>query len=257
VEECGDGKLPVLLIHGNSSCRRVFERQQDSELADRHRLIAFDLPGHGQSDNAPDPMRSYTLPGLADAVTELVACLEISRFVLVGWSLGGHVGIEMMRCDGLKGLMITGTPPVKRGGMAEGFNASPHFQFASRAVLAQQEVDAFARAMFGDPLQPFVRDAIARTDSHFRHRLFEARRAGAGSDQRLAVERSGVPLAVVNGADDRLVNLDYIDNVAFRRLWTGQCHRMRGVGHAPFWHLADEYNHHLARFLDDVELMRV
>ncbi|MBB5048058.1 hypothetical protein HNR60_002819 [Rhodopseudomonas rhenobacensis] len=29
------------------------------------------------------------------------------------------------------------------------------------------------------------------------------------------------------------------------------------VGHAPFWHLAAEYNHYLARFIDDVERMRV
>jgi choline dehydrogenase len=27
-------------------------------LAENHRLIAFDLPGHGQSSNAPDPTRS-------------------------------------------------------------------------------------------------------------------------------------------------------------------------------------------------------
>lgn len=249
--------MPVLLIHGNSSCRGVFQLQMDSELTERHRLIAFDLPGHGQSDNAPDPMRSYTLPGLADAVSELMSCLKISSFVVVGWSLGGHIGIELMRCEGLKGLMITGTPAIRRGGMAEGFIASPHFQFASHAVLADREVAAFARAMFGDPVQPFLRDAIARTDSHFRHRLFEARRAGAGSDRRLAVERSCVPLGIVNGADDGLVNLDYVDTVSYRRLWSGSCHRLRNAGHAPFWHQADAYNDLLARFLDDVETMRI
>jgi hypothetical protein len=41
--------------------------------AENHCLIAFDLPGHGQSSNSPDPTRSYTRPGFADA---LVGCSE-------------------------------------------------------------------------------------------------------------------------------------------------------------------------------------
>lgn len=113
VEECGSGETPVLLIHGNSSCRGVFQRQLDSPLSRRRRLVAFDLPGHGQSSDAPDPMRTYTLAGLADAAIELLERLGISEVVVLGWSLGGHIGIEMMqRFPGMKGLVITGTPPV-------------------------------------------------------------------------------------------------------------------------------------------------
>ena len=63
VEESGHGDIPVLLIHGNSFCRGVFRHQLQGVLAENHRLIAFDLPGHGQSDNAPDPIRTYTRPG--------------------------------------------------------------------------------------------------------------------------------------------------------------------------------------------------
>jgi pimeloyl-ACP methyl ester carboxylesterase len=257
VQESGQGRTTVLFIHGNSSCRDVFNRQFSSQLADCYRLIALDLPGHGQSGDALDPMRSYTLPGLADAVAESAAHLGLSDFVIVGWSLGGHIGIELMqRCPGLKGLMITGTPPVRRGGMSEGFIASPHFQLASRPALSDLGVDAFAMAMFGEPVPPFLRDAIARTDTRFRQRLFEARRQGAGVDQRAAVESSELPLAVINGTDDRLINLDYFDTVAYRNLWNGRCYRLDGVGHAPFWHAADEFNALLDRFLDDIGQMR-
>jgi pimeloyl-ACP methyl ester carboxylesterase len=41
----------ILLIHGNSACKEAFARQFSALRAD-HRLIAFDLPGHGVSDNA-------------------------------------------------------------------------------------------------------------------------------------------------------------------------------------------------------------
>jgi pimeloyl-ACP methyl ester carboxylesterase len=80
VEESGQGSLLVLLIHGNSSCRGVFRHQLQGRLAENHRLIAFDLPGHGQSSNAPDPTQSYTRPGLADAAVEL-----LGRELKAGW----------------------------------------------------------------------------------------------------------------------------------------------------------------------------
>jgi pimeloyl-ACP methyl ester carboxylesterase len=253
VEECGSVGTPVLLIHGNSSCRGVFRRQFRSPLSYSRRLVAFDLPGHGQSSNAPDPVRTYTLPGLADAAIELLENLDISEAVVLGWSLGGHVGIEMLhRFPGMKGLIITGTPPVRRDGMAEGFVASPQFGLASRRDLSDSDVDAFACAMFGLPVEPFLRAAITRADGRFRQRLFEAARAGEGVEQRVAVEKSSVPIAVVNGADDRLINLDYADAVAYGNLWDRRCHRLGGVGHAPFWHASSEFNSLVERFLEDV-----
>jgi pimeloyl-ACP methyl ester carboxylesterase len=61
-----------LLIHSNSFCRGVFRNQMQDEVANNRRLVAFDLPGHGQSSNATDPARSYARPGLADAAIELL-----------------------------------------------------------------------------------------------------------------------------------------------------------------------------------------
>jgi len=56
VEESGQGGLPVLLIHGNSSCRGVFRHQLQGRLAENHRLIAFDALAlarqHGTEANA-------------------------------------------------------------------------------------------------------------------------------------------------------------------------------------------------------------
>jgi pimeloyl-ACP methyl ester carboxylesterase len=116
----------VLLILGNSSCRAVFRHQLQGPLAENHRLIAFDLSGHGQSGNASDPTRNYTLPALADAAVELLEKLGVTEAIVFGWSLGGHIGVEMVpRFLGMRGLMITGAPPVGRNNMAQGFNSSP------------------------------------------------------------------------------------------------------------------------------------
>jgi pimeloyl-ACP methyl ester carboxylesterase len=62
----------MLLIHGNSFCRGVFRHPWQGQLANTLRAIAFDLPGHGGSSNAPDTARGCSRPGLADAAVELL-----------------------------------------------------------------------------------------------------------------------------------------------------------------------------------------
>jgi pimeloyl-ACP methyl ester carboxylesterase len=71
VEEISQGRIPMLLIHGNSFCRGVFRHQWQGQLANTF-AIAFDLPGHGGSSNAPDTTRGCSRPGLADAAVELL-----------------------------------------------------------------------------------------------------------------------------------------------------------------------------------------
>jgi pimeloyl-ACP methyl ester carboxylesterase len=254
VEESGGGGLPVLLIHGNSFCRGVFRNQMQGQIAKDHRLIAFDLPGHGQSSNATNPKRSYTRPGLADAAVELLDKLDVKEAVIFGWSLGGHIGIEMIpRFPGMRGLMVSGAPPVRNNQMSQGFNTSAHRGFAGQRELSEADIDAFVQGIFGESAEPFLRDAVARSDGRFRERLFEAARAGEGVDQRLIVESSPVPIAVVNGGADPFVNLDYFDAVAYANLWEGCCHRLNGLGHAPFWEAPQDFDPVLARFLRHVE----
>jgi pimeloyl-ACP methyl ester carboxylesterase len=218
-EESGQDGIPVLLIHGNSLCRGVFRNQMQGQIAKNHRFIAFELPGHGRSSNAPDPKPTYTRPGLADAAVELLDKLGVAEAIVFGWSLGGHIGIEMMsRLPGMRGLMISGAPPVSHDQMSQGFNTSPHRGVAGKQELSEVDVDAFVRGIFGESAEAFLRDAIVRADGRYRKRLFEAACAGEGVDQRLIVENSLIPLAVVNGDMDRIVNLDYFETVAFAKL---------------------------------------
>jgi hypothetical protein len=88
VEESGHGEIPLVMIHGNSYSRGVFRHQLRSSLTANHRLIAFDLPGCGESSDAPDPGRTYTLQGSADAAIELLGKLGVTSAIVLGWSLG-------------------------------------------------------------------------------------------------------------------------------------------------------------------------
>lgn len=250
VVERGEGGLPVLFIHGNSSCSAVFDAQLRSPLAEEHRLIAIDLPGHGDSSNAFDPQRSYTRPGFAEAACEVLEQLHVEAAVIVGWSLGGHVAIEMLaRSNRIRGAMIVGAPPIPPDGWAQGFIHSPHSMLAAAAEWAPDEAEAFLARVYGQLPERRLREAAIRADGRMRKRLFEAAREGAGVDQKRMVESSQVPLAVVNGGADALVNLDYFDTVSYANLWEGRCHRLASLGHAPFWEAPALFTPLLERFL--------
>ncbi|CAG2130453.1 alpha/beta fold hydrolase [Cupriavidus plantarum] len=252
LEESGHGTQPVLWIHGNSSSRAVFRHQMQGTVAAPYRFIAFDLPGHGGSADAIDPLRTYTRPGFADVAIELIARLGIDDVVLVGWSLGGHIALEIAaHYRGVRGLLICGTPPVGRD-MSAGFIPAPHMRLGSQQEFSAEDIETFGHAIFGDSFDAELRRTIARADGLARKTMFEAARAGAGVDQRALVETLPVPLAVVNGANDRFVNLDYIDRVAYANLWGGRCLRLPDVGHAPFREAPALFDAVLARLLRDV-----
>jgi pimeloyl-ACP methyl ester carboxylesterase len=236
IEQSGREQLPVLLIHGNSSCLEVFRYQLDSPLARRNRLIAFDLPGHGRSSDAIDPARTYTLPGFADVSREILSLLGIEEAVVFGWSLGGHIALEMMQeFSGARGLVLVGTPPVGPDTFSKGFRPSPHLKLAAEAKWSDADVERFGHAVFDGAFSPDLRTALVRADGRARSTLFEARRAGVGADQRRLVESLTMPIAVLNGAEDPFINLEYLDGTSFKNLWRGQCQRIAGAGMRRFF----------------------
>jgi len=251
VESKGQGHA-VVFIHGNSACRLVFEKQLASPLLDDYRLITFDLPGHGDSRDATDPERTYTLPGLADLVVELLYEMGVDKATIVGASLGGHVAIEMLAHSNIpRALFLMGTPPIGSS-MAGGFRGKPLGGLGSKPELDADEVERFALAVFGAEFEPFMRLAIERTDRNFRGTLFAGAARGLGIDQREAVSTHRLPTAIVNGEDDQIINLNYVDSISYANLWQDTCFRIPNVSHSPFWEAPELVNALLADFLKDV-----
>ena len=253
VRDTGSDGFPVLMIHGNSSSGEIFRNQMAGPLGKRFRLLAVDLPGHGESDDAKDPERTYRMEGYADAMTEALNILGIERAGVFGWSLGGHIGLEMMsRYSGLAGLMITGTPPVNSGTIGEGFIPSPHMALASKETCSPEEIESYARHTCGEPFEPFLRDVVSRTDGRARRLMFAAFVAGTGEDQEAIVANSHIPLAVVNGADEPFVNLTHIRKLAYANLWQGRTIEVENSGHAPFWDAPSVFDPLFERFFSEL-----
>jgi pimeloyl-ACP methyl ester carboxylesterase len=66
------------------------------------------------------------------------------------------------------------------------------------------------------------------------------------------VETSSVPLAIINGDADPVVDLDYIDRLNYANIWEMEAVRMEGAGHAPHRERTSHFNEILLRFDDFV-----
>ena len=64
-----------------------------AQLTDRHRVIGWDLPGHGVS---PAPKASFSIADLADAVHDAAVAHGATRYHYAGVSVAGAVGVELL-----------------------------------------------------------------------------------------------------------------------------------------------------------------
>jgi non-heme chloroperoxidase len=93
-DEVGNREDPALvLVHGVSMSRRYFHKQL-GPLAAGNRVIAVDLRGHGGSEKVE---AGYTIPQCARDLDAFMRALDISRPVLLGWSMGTFVVFEYIR----------------------------------------------------------------------------------------------------------------------------------------------------------------
>jgi pimeloyl-ACP methyl ester carboxylesterase len=248
----GEG-IPLLMLHGSGASKAVFEHQFACPLLAEFRLIAPDLPGHGESSNAVD-QRAYTFDGYANAVKQVIDALGLKRFAVLGWSLGGQVAIELLtKHSGILGLVLCGTPPLGRGPLAmlRGFQPRWDMLLASKEHFTPADAERFTKLCFGDHPDPGFLSAVLRADGRSRSNVARSMIRGDGIDQKQTVERAAVPIAIVNGATDPFIRLTYFDSLDIAHLWEGQTHLIAGAGHSPFWQQPEIFNDLIFRFLLD------
>ena len=128
---------------------------------------------------------------------------------------------------------------------------------AESEVLSEEEIVAFAEAAagikYGGKMEPWLVEAVRRTDGRAREAMFAAFRKGEGVDQKEMLEKEKrVLVAVVNGSDEPFVDLDFCDSVKYVNLWKRKCLRLDGLGHSPFWEKWEVFEPVLREFVDDV-----
>ena len=93
VQQYGEGP-ELLLLHGAAAATHSW-RGLGPRLAERYRVTALDLPGHGFS-SPPDDADVFTQQGLARALAGLLDGLEVAPYAIVGHSAGAALGAALV-----------------------------------------------------------------------------------------------------------------------------------------------------------------
>jgi pimeloyl-ACP methyl ester carboxylesterase len=106
----GDGP-PLILTHGYSSTSAMWQ-EQIAPLSKSHRLILWDMRGHGQSDYPEDPEAYSEALTVAD-IAALLDTVGAKRAIVGGLSLGGYMSLAFYRAhpERVRALLIIDTGP--------------------------------------------------------------------------------------------------------------------------------------------------
>ncbi len=156
--EAGSGDaIPIVFLHGVGSEKSVW-RPQLQHFCNERRAIAFDYPGYGDSDPAPEgTSRDDYAAAILSAMTEL----GVSRAHICGLSLGGVVAIAMHheapeRCAS---LILADSFASHPDGEAILQRSETALKSGSLRQMAEARVDV----LLAQPADPAIRGEVVET----------------------------------------------------------------------------------------------
>ncbi len=237
---------PLVLVHGFGGDMNSWMFNLPV-LAERRRVIAFDLPGHGGSSK---DVGSGDLASLVGTLEGLLAALEIDRAHLAGHSLGGAIAIALAldRPDKVASLSL-----VAPAGLGSEINNDYIEGFI--AATRRKEMKEVLRALFADP-ESLGRDMVNEVLKYKRLDGVNAalrKIAGAvfpgGRQGQVARDRLGelpMPVQIIWGRQDRILPAAHADGLPAKIA----VHTIDGAGHMAHMEAAGEVNHLIGAFID-------
>jgi 3-oxoadipate enol-lactonase len=199
--EAGGGATPIVFLHGVGSDKSVW-RPQLEHFSGKRRAVAFDYPGYGDSDPAPE---GTTRDDYASAIISAMHELGIDRAHICGLSLGGITAIAMHHADPNRcaSLILADTFAVHPNGPA----------IYERSIEGSRDLRAMAEAradvLLAQPADPEIRREVVETMARIDPAAY---RIGAEAvwlaDQRDRAAKIRVPTLVIVGEEDRVTPPD-------------------------------------------------
>ncbi|WP_313892009.1 alpha/beta hydrolase [Psychrobacillus sp.] len=198
----GQGEV-ILLIHGFCGSSEYWNEVIPS-LASVYRVIAIDLPGHGDSADQP------ALSGIEDYATcikDFLEALHIDRVTMFGHSLGGYITLafaEMYgsRLNGFSLVHSTALPDSEEAQKGREASAEKIDKEGMEAFIDGLVLKLFSPSSL-ESLQVDVKEIGNITSSEGAKRALHAMKTR--KDRRYILENTTLPVLLVAGEDDQLI----------------------------------------------------
>jgi pimeloyl-ACP methyl ester carboxylesterase len=236
LEKNPDKNNTIFFIHGNSGSSQLWEKQLNDGLFSDYRLIAFDLPAHGQSSASRESEKDYSVVGIADIIANAVLMIAHGNpFILTGFSLGTNIVVEMLAFSIIpRGIILIGADLI--GGKYTLQDAI--FPGADSSVLFKDDIDIEALRSYARLASVSTNDAdreliisdYYKVQPSFRSTLLKTAMEGKFSDEISLLNGSGVSSLFVYGEEEKLLNVDYLKG-ADLPIWRNTIFKIPAAGH--------------------------
>lgn len=169
VHVTGTVKVPLILIHGNSSSAASFSQLVGAEETFKHFICyCIELPGHGLSDQWSS--NDYNLEDLSKIVVEVIKSLKIEGVEILGHSVGGHIAIRVAdQIHPKKLYLVQCSPGEDLGVVASYFQPLPESQYLYAEEVSKEQAKALMEALTNSSEESLeLSEIFFKTDPHFR-----------------------------------------------------------------------------------------
>ncbi|HEV8406617.1 MAG TPA: alpha/beta fold hydrolase [Sphingomicrobium sp.] len=241
-EETGTGEaVPIIFLHGVGSDKSVWGPQL-AHFGRNRRAVAFDYPGYGDSDPAPD---GTTRDDYASAIISAMHELGIDRAHICGLSLGGVVAIAMHHADAKRCASLA---------LADTFAVHPQGRaIYERAMTASENLRAMAEArvdmLLAQPAVPRLRREIVETMAGIDPAAYcIGAEAVWLADQRERAKQIRVPALVLVGDQD-LITPPELSHQLAGLILNARMQLIEDAGHISNLEKPAEFNHAVERLI--------
>ena len=247
--EAGDGPALVLL-HGGMDDSRSWRLQLEG-LAREFRVLAWDAPGSGRSD---DPPATWRLAEFADCAAGWLNAIGVERSHVLGLSWGSAIALELhRRHPALPASLVLASAYAGWAGSLPPEETAARMRGAlAGAALAPEEVAEAWRASLAPGADPVAAELTAmwKENAGSRHPAgYEAAvRSMAEADLRPVLPEIDVPTLVVHGELDGRAPLPVARGLR-DAIPRAQLVVIAGAGHLCNVEAPEVFNGHVRAFL--------
>lgn len=257
-EKNGQQDRPTIFFyHGNSVSSRTWRKQLNDPLFDEYRLVAIDLPAHGHSGVANDPHHAYTLPKLANIMAKALHQLTNGMpYVVAGVSLSTNIVAEMLVFETApRGVILAGPSVVGAGISVQNIiKAGTHVGVVFTDDPDMDDVKSYAEetslSRDENDLQIFMED-FRGVQKPFRSALGQSIANADYSDEIAILQQKNIPLLIVFGEDEKVVETSYLDEIKFL-LWGEKIFKIPGASHLVQIDQPEIFNELIKKFATDL-----
>lgn len=239
--EAGKGETLVLL-HGLMGEMSNWEGVIDRFKSNYHVLVPI-LPIYEQ------PLLTLGVRSLSKYVHRFIKHKKIGQVVLIGNSLGGHVGLvfTVAHQEYVKALVLTGSSGLYENAFGGSFPRRESYDYIKEKVEFTFYSPATATKELVDEVFKTVNDRsrviriLALAKSAIRHNMSKD------------LSKITIPVSLIWGKEDKVTPPDVAEE--FHQLlpnselnWIGEC------GHAPMMEQPEQFNEYLDKFLNRILL---